>query len=324
MEKNANYTLVGLSTLILSVALVVFIVWLARLSFARDYDLYDIVFQGPVRGMTEGGEVHFNGIKVGEVQKIGLDQTNPRNVIARVRVTENVPIRVDSYATLEPQGITGLNYVQITSGTGTRQLLKDYAEDQCEKRRARRIGEECIPVLRSQRSALSDLLEGGGTVLTRSIEALDRVNRVLSDENIKTFAAALSDTQAVTAELRERKAIIADAQSALQRIDAAADEIAKLSASTRNVVDGDGKRAIASLAEAAEEARAAAKDARTMIARLQAPTADFATNGLPQITAAVIQLQSAAESLEALVNDVQSSPTGALTKSTAEEVKVPQ
>ena len=318
MEKNANYTLVGLSTLILSVALVVFIVWLARLSFARDYDLYDIVFQGPVRGMNEGGEVHFNGIKVGEVQKIALDQTNPRNVIARVSVTEDVPIRVDSYATLEPQGITGLNYVQITSGTGTRPLLKEAA---CARQG---LGRECIPVLRSQRSALSDLLEGGGTVLTRSIEALDRVNRVLSDENIKTFSAAISDAQAVTAELRERKAIIADAQSALQRIDTAADEIAKLSASTRNIVDGDGKRAIASLADAAEEARAAAKDARTMISRLQAPTTDFATNGLPQITSAVIQLQSAAESLERLVNEVQSSPTGALTKPTAQEVKVPQ
>ncbi|TAL32068.1 MlaD family protein [Phenylobacterium sp.] len=317
MEKNANYTLVGLSTLILMAALVVFIVWLARLSIARDYDLYDIVFQGPVRGLSEGGEVHFNGIKVGEVQKIALDQTNPRNVIARVRVTEEVPIRVDSYATLEPQGITGLNYVQITSGTGTRPLLKQTA---CARQGLR----ECIPILRSQRSQLSDLLEGGGTVLTRSIEALDRVNRVLSDENIKTFSAAISDAQAVTAELRERKAIIADAQSALQRIDTAADEIAKLSASTRNVVDGDGKRAIANLADAAEEARAAAKDARAMIARLQGPTTDFATNGLPQITAAVVQLQTAAESLERLVNDVQSSPTGALGKPAAEEMKVPK
>ncbi|WP_430425752.1 MlaD family protein [Phenylobacterium sp.] len=317
MEKNANYTLVGLSTLILMAALVVFVVWLARLSIARDYDMYDIVFQGPVRGLSEGGEVHFNGIKVGEVQKIALDQTNPRNVIARVRVTEEVPIRIDSYATLEPQGITGLNYVQITSGTGTRPLLKQSA---CERQGLR----ECIPILRSQRSALSDLLEGGGTVLTRSIEALDRVNRVLSDENIKTFSAAISDAQAVTAELRERKAIIADAQSALQRIDAAADGIAKLSASTRNVVDGDGKRAIANLADAAEEARVASRDARAMIGRLQGPTTDFATNGLPQITAAVVQLQTAAESLERLVNDVQSSPTGALGKPAAEEMKVPK
>lgn len=321
MERNANYALVGLSTMILTVALVVFVVWLARVRINAEYDIYDIVFQGPVRGLNEGGDVNFNGIKVGEVSKIALDKLNPRNVIARVRVTEDVPIRVDSYATLEPQGITGLNYIQITAGSGTLALLKDADKPRCERLG---MGRDCVPVIRSQRSAISDLLEGGGTVLTRTIEALDRINRVLSDQNIKTFSAAISDAQAVTAELRERKAIIADAQSALQRIDAAADEIAKLSASTRGVVDGDGRRAIANLADAADEAKSAAKDTRAMIDRLQGPASDFATNGLPQVTTAVIQLQTTAESLERLINELQSNPTGALGKAKAEELKVPQ
>ena len=318
MEKNANYALVGLSTLILTIALVVFFIWLARLRINAEYDLYDIVFAGPVRGLNEGGEVHFNGIKVGEVTKIALDKTNPQNVIARVRVTEDVPIRVDSYATLEPQGITGLNYIQISAGTPAKPLLEDVA---CKDVG---IGRQCIPVMKSQRSAISDLLEGGGTVLTSTIEALHRVNQVLSDENIKTFSAAISDAQAVTAELRERKALIADAQSALQRIDEAAANIAELSKTTNALVGGDGKRMVAELADAAAEAKTAAKDGRAMIARLQGPTTEFATNGLPQVTAAVIQLQNAAESLERLVNEVQSSPTGALGKAKAEEVKVPQ
>jgi phospholipid/cholesterol/gamma-HCH transport system substrate-binding protein len=319
MEKNANYALVGLSTLILTVAAVLFVIWLARLSFARDFDLYDIVFQGPVRGLNEGGEVHFNGIKVGEVIKIALDKSNSKNVIARVRVTEDVPIRTDSFATLEPQGITGVNYIQITAGTTAKPLLKDYTAAHCE-----RLSGGCIPILHSQRSTISDLLEGGGTVLTRTIEALDRVNRVLSDQNIKTFSTMLSDTEAFTAELRDRRQIIADAQSAVQRIDEASKEIAELSHSTRELVNGDGKRAVANLADAAAEARGAAADARTMIQRLQGPTADFATNGLPQITAAVIQLQSAAEALERLANEVQASPRGALARGKSEEVKVPE
>ena len=318
MEKNANYALVGLSTLILTVALAVFIIWLARLRINAEYDLYDIVFAGPVRGLNEGGEVHFNGIKVGEVTKIALDKTNPANVIARVRVTEDVPIRIDSYATLEPQGITGLNYIQITAGSSTKPLLEDVA---CKNVG---MGRECIPILHSQRSAISDLLEGGGTVLTSTIEALHRVNQVLSDENIKTFSAALSDAQSVTAELRERKAIIADAQSAIQRIDEATAAIAELSRTTNAVVGGDGKAMVKNLADAAAETKAAATDARSMISRLQGPASDFATNGLPQITAAVIQLQTAAESLERLVNEVEASPTGALGKASAQEVKVPQ
>jgi phospholipid/cholesterol/gamma-HCH transport system substrate-binding protein len=301
-------------------AAIVFIVWLARLNVTHNNALYDIVFEGPVRGLNEGGEVHFNGIKVGEVAKIALDKTNPRNVIARVRVSEDVPIRVDSLGTLEPQGITGLNYIQISAGTPSKPLLKDYTEAHC----TRGIGRECIPILHSQRSTISDLLAGGGTIVTRTIEALDRMNRVLSDQNIKTFSAALSDAQAVTAELRERKAIIADAQSAIQNIDEASAQIAMLTKSTNEIVNTDGRRAIKDIADAAEEARAAATDARTMISRLEAPTADFATNGLPQITQAVIQLQSAAESLERLVNEIQASPSAVLSKTKGQEVKVPK
>jgi phospholipid/cholesterol/gamma-HCH transport system substrate-binding protein len=318
MEKNANYALVGLSTLILSIGLVIFIVWLARLQFAHDYDLYDVVFQGPVRGLNQGGEVHFNGIKVGEVTKIALDRTNPSRVIARARVTSDVPIRIDSYATLEPQGITGVNYVQITAGTPSKPLLKVVEQARCQRMGIR----ECVPILKSQRSALSDLLEGGGTVLTRTIEALDRINRVLSDQNVKTFSAALSDTQAVTAEFRERKAIVADGQKALQDIDAAAQQITELTKSGRDILDTDGRRTMKNVADAAEEAKATAHDARALMAKLQGPTTEFATTGLPQITAAVVELQSAAESLERLVNEIQRNPASALTKPGAEEVKV--
>jgi phospholipid/cholesterol/gamma-HCH transport system substrate-binding protein len=317
MEKNANYALVGLSSMILFVGLVIFVVWLARLSFSQSYDLYDIVFEGPVRGLNQGGEVHFNGIKVGEVTRITLDPTNPSRVIARARVTSDVPIRIDSYATLEPQGITGVNYIQITAGTPSKQLLKVVDKARCD------IGmRECIPILRSQRSALSDLLEGGGTVLTRTIEALDRVNKVLSDQNVKAFSATLSDTQAFTAELRERKAIIADAQKALENIGATAEAATGLLQSGRQVVDGDGRRAVKDLADAAEEAKSAAQQARNLIDKLQGPTTDFANNGLPQVTAAVVELQTAAESLNRLVNEVQRNPTGTFAKPAAEEMKV--
>src|SRR6201995_1598354 len=229
MEKNANYALVGLSSLILFIGLVIFVVWVARISFSQEYDLYDIVFDGPVRGLNQGGEVHFNGIKVGEVTKIALDRTNPSRVIARARVTSDVPIRVDSFATLEPQGITGVNYVQIGAGTPSKPWLKStVAKDQ-------------IPVIRSQRSALSDLLEGGGTVLTRTIEALDRVNRVLSDQNIKSFSATISDLQAITAELRERKSIIADAQKLIQDLDTATQHADTLLQTGNQMLDTDGR-----------------------------------------------------------------------------------
>jgi energy-coupling factor transporter ATP-binding protein EcfA2 len=62
MERNANYALVGAVTLILFMGLVVFVVWLAKLQFNQEYDLYDILFRGPcprpVRGWRGAFQRH--------------------------------------------------------------------------------------------------------------------------------------------------------------------------------------------------------------------------------------------------------------------------
>jgi phospholipid/cholesterol/gamma-HCH transport system substrate-binding protein len=310
MERNANYALVGLASTLLLIGMIVFSVWLAAFKFNQDYDYYDIVFKGPVRGLSQGGEVHFNGIKVGEVTRIALDTVDPTQVIARAKVTSDVPIRVDSFATLEPQGITGVNYVQITAGTPAKRLLK------------RMVPKGKVPRIRSERGMLSDLLAGGGNVLARAVEALDRVNRVLSEENIARLSGMLDNVQTVTAELRDRKSLIADAQRALQGADQAARRIAELATSSNTLVNGDGRRIMAKLDVAATEIEAAAKDLRTMMGRLEGPTGDFATTGLQQITAASASLQQAADNLDRILGEVQQSPQGLLTKPPAQEIEV--
>src|SRR5665213_3309413 len=207
MERNANYALVGLISTLLLIGLLVFLVWLSGPALSRDYDRYDIVFQGPVRGLSKGAEVLFNGIKVGEVTDLSLDKANPQLVVARAKVTSDVPIRADSYATLEPQGITGVNYIQITPGSADKPLLKKMPHS----------GK--YPILHSKSSAFSDLLSNSGTVLASTVEALNRVNRVLSDDNIKQFSGTLDDIHAITTEARTRKQLFADADTALKKID---------------------------------------------------------------------------------------------------------
>jgi len=310
MERRANYALVGVVTLSLFVGLMAFVVWLAGFQLNKDFDTYDVLFVGPVRGISEGGEVHFNGIKVGEVTKLALDPVDPNHVIARVRLTAGVPVRVDSYAVLEAQGITGVNYIQITGGAPAKPLLKAVTPS------------GRIPVIQSQRSALSDLLAGGGDVLQRAVQALDRVNKLLSDQNIASVSGALKDMKEVGDELAARKAIIGDAQKALQDIDKAAQGLTELSQSTNELVKGDGKRAVANVADTAGELKVTARQLRSLLTRLDGPTTDFAQSGLPRLTDAVGDLQRASRSLDVLAKELQSSPQGALTKPPAKEVQV--
>jgi phospholipid/cholesterol/gamma-HCH transport system substrate-binding protein len=310
MERRANYALVGSVTLGLFVGLLAFVVWLAGFQFNKQYDLYDVLFIGPVRGIAEGGEVHFNGIKVGEVTKLALDPTDPNHVIARIRLTAGVPVRSDSLATLEPQGITGVNYIQIDGGSPGKPLLKAITPH----------GE--IPVIRSQKSTLADLLAGGGVAMQRAIEALDRVNRLLSDDNIRAISGTFQNIKSVTDEARERRAILADAQKAVQDMDKTALAVTELSQTSNELVKGDGKRTLANLADAAQDLKQTSKETRDLITRLKGPTTDFATNGLPQLSQTIISLQRTSESLDGLVKDIRQSPTGTLGKAPAKEVKV--
>jgi phospholipid/cholesterol/gamma-HCH transport system substrate-binding protein len=310
MERNANYALVGLISTILLIAMIVFVFWLANFAFSQRYDTYDVVFRGAVSGLSRGGDVQFNGIKVGEVSDIKLDASDPNIVHASARVRSDTPVRVDSTATLEPQGITGVNFIQLTAGTTSKPLLKQVTPH------GQTMTIEATP------GTISSLLSGGGTMVQRALETLDRINQVLSNQNIQKFSAIMSDVQAVTAELRERKAIIADADTALQHADQAAVQIRDLAANSKGLVDTDGKRAIVKVGDAAAEIQGAAADVRTMVNKLQGPTSDFAANGLPQLTSAISTLETATKHLDQLVGEIQRDPRAFINKAPAKTVEV--
>ena len=74
-----------------------------------------IVFEGgSASGLRRGGSVNFDGVQVGEVLSLRLD--TPRKVVAEVRVDRNAPIRKDTVAGLEFQGLTGIAAISLIGG----------------------------------------------------------------------------------------------------------------------------------------------------------------------------------------------------------------
>ncbi len=310
MERDAHYAAVGIATVALLAALAVFTIWLARLQFNNDYDIYDIVFYGPVRGLSEGGEVHFNGIRVGEVTDLNLDPKKGDQVIARIRVDATTPIRVTSRAQLEPQGITGLNYIQITAGNPNSAILKT------------QYPQNVVPVIQSQPSPIAELLSGSGTVLAQTVDALNRINRVLSDDNVRSFSTSLKNVEALTTELEARKGMLEQLEQALTKANAAIGEYEALGASTRQLVETDGRQAMANINQAAEEAQQAVASINRSATGLERPLGDFATTGLPQLQQSIQQLDEATRSLQALIDDVRASPREFIGRPQSREMEV--
>ena len=310
MERDAHYAAVGIATVALVAALIVFTIWLARLQFNDDYDIYDIVFSGPVNGLSEGGEVHFNGIRVGKVTDLNLDPNKGNQVIARVRLNATTPVRVTSRAQLEPQGITGLNYVQITAGTEGSALLKT------------QYPENVVPVIQSQPSPIAELLSGSGTVLAQTVDALNRINRVLSDDNIRSFSSTLNNVETLSNELEARKGMFAQLEQALTKANEAVTEYQLLGADARRLINTDGREAIANINKATADAQLAIASANRSVASLERPLGDFATTGLPQLTQTIEELNSATSSLQDLIDDVRSSPRDFIGRPASKELEV--
>jgi phospholipid/cholesterol/gamma-HCH transport system substrate-binding protein len=310
MERDAHYAAVGIATVFLLLALALFTIWMARLQFNKDYDVYDIVFYGPVRGLSEGGEVHFNGIRVGEVTDLNLDPKKGDQVIARVRLNGTTPVRVSSRAQLEPQGITGLNYIQITAGTEGSALLKS------------QYPENVVPVIQSQPSPIAELLSGSGTVLAQTVDALNRINRVMSDDNIRSFSTSLKNIEALSTELEARKGMFKELEDALTTANAAVEEYRQLAVDARTVVNGDGREAIANINKATEDARAAIASINRSANALERPLGEFSTTGLPQLTQTIEELNEATASLQSLIDDVRASPRDFIGRPASKEIEV--
>ncbi|KQS55774.1 ABC transporter substrate-binding protein [Brevundimonas sp. Leaf363] len=310
MERDAHYAAVGIATVALLAALAVFVIWLARLQFNKDYDVYDIVFYGPVRGLSEGGEVHFNGIRVGEVTDLNLDPAKGDQVIARVRLNGTTPVRVTSRAQLEPQGITGLNYIQITAGEPSSALLKE------------QYPENVVPVIQSQPSPIAELLSGSGTVLAQTVDALNRINRVLSDDNIRSFSTSVKNVEALTTELEARKGMLKQLEEAITSANSAIKEWEGLATDSRGLVNGDAREAIANINEATNDAKTAVASINRSVSGLERPLDEFGREGLPQLNNTIEELNEATRSLQSLIDDVRASPRDFIGRPQSREMEV--
>lgn len=74
-----------------------------------------VVFEGgSASGLRRGGNVNFDGVQIGQI--ISLKLNTPRKVVAEVRVDKNAPIRKDTVAGIEFQGLTGIAAISLIGG----------------------------------------------------------------------------------------------------------------------------------------------------------------------------------------------------------------
>jgi phospholipid/cholesterol/gamma-HCH transport system substrate-binding protein len=178
METRANYVLIGAFTLAVIAAAFGFVLWFQSLHTTKARTPLRVIFEGPASGLRNGGSVNFNGIRVGEVVSVKLD--NPRRVVALAMIENNAPIRKDTKVGLEFQGLTGVAAISLKGGEEAAPSVP--------------LDEDGIPLLTADPNSLQDVTEAiRGT--------LQNINRVVADNqeavknslhNLETFTASLA------------------------------------------------------------------------------------------------------------------------------------
>jgi phospholipid/cholesterol/gamma-HCH transport system substrate-binding protein len=178
METRANYVLIGSFTLAVIAAAFGFVLWFQSLHTTKARTPLRVVFEGPAAGLRNGGSVNFNGIRVGEVISVKLD--NPRRVVALTMVENSAPIRKDTLVGLEFQGLTGVAAISLKGGEETAPPVP--------------LDDDGIPVLTADPNRLQDVTEAiRGT--------LQNINKVVSDNqeavknslhNLEVFSQSLA------------------------------------------------------------------------------------------------------------------------------------
>ncbi|MFN9357091.1 MAG: MlaD family protein, partial [Alphaproteobacteria bacterium] len=86
METRAHHLLIGSFAIGISVMTVLFLMWIGKFEFSRQYEIYMLRFEGSVSGLGMAADVLYNGIKVGEVIDLKLDPKDPSHVLVQIQV----------------------------------------------------------------------------------------------------------------------------------------------------------------------------------------------------------------------------------------------
>lgn len=178
METKANFVLIGAFTLAVIAAAFGFVFWFQNLGAAAARVPLRIVFEGAASGLRTGGNVNFNGIKIGEVTSIKLD--DPKRVVVITSVDKSAPIRKDSLVGLEFAGLTGVSSISLKGGSIEGGNVP--------------VAEDGVPTLTADPNAIQDIGEAVRGVLQNVNKLVTDNQQALHDsmENIQVFSKSLA------------------------------------------------------------------------------------------------------------------------------------
>ena len=118
MEAKVNFAVVGVFVLVLGPALIAGVLWFTSGKYYRkNYEIYQTYMTESVSGLNLDAPVRYRGVDVGRVRRIALAPGNVEQVQLTLDIDRGTPVKEDTIAVLQTQGLTGIAYVELTGGS---------------------------------------------------------------------------------------------------------------------------------------------------------------------------------------------------------------
>lgn len=308
MEPKVNYVIVGLFMAVLGAAILAGVLWLGKTDFRDAYDRYHAFMRESVAGLSVNSTVKYRGVDVGRVKDIALNPENPEEVRLVLDIARGTPIKTDTIAVLETQGLTGLATLNLTGGS------RDAPPLQATE------GQE-YPVIKTGPSlffrldeAISRLLSEKG--LTKLLEDLDTVARSVADlmdeENRARFKQTMKD-------LSEAAQTVAAHRTQLERgLSGAAqtgESLARMAASLNEQIPlllGRVNKSALAIQRLTDELARTGKAVGSVVNETKPEIEQFSRQTLPELSLLVGELRRLTATLQRVASEIEREPNALL------------
>ncbi|MGY6519952.1 MAG: MlaD family protein [Lysobacteraceae bacterium] len=306
METKANHVLIGAFTLAAAAAALLFALWASSFSAARSWQEVDVVFTEAVTGLSVGSVVQYNGITVGSVRRLSLAPDDPRQVVARIRVDAEAPMRSDTTARLGFTGLTGVAIIQLAGGAPESSPLVS------------RQGE--VPRIQAEESAIQKLLSAGEDIASTTSDVLLRIRDIMSEENAERVSQTLTSiedfTSAIAGEREQISELIRSANQAsqsLQEVLGRTSTVVERLDHTVAVINDELVDELPGMSEdlrlALTQFEALTRRADNLLADNEEALSSFGNQALGQVAPTLFELRVLIRDLARLTSRLESNPT---------------
>lgn len=247
MENKAKYTLVGLFLLSFSIAMVAFVLWLARYDTNKDeLQEYRLYVKKSVSGLKAKSIVYYKGLEIGSVESIQVNSKNLEEIEIILNLSKPSLVKIDTFAQIESQGVTGNKIVELSGGTQNSKLLE-----------ANSSGIYVIPV---KNTFLDSISQNASDISSKADQFLSKLNLLLNESNMKGVESLLNNANTSTKSFDDiaqnvNTLINKDIKKSLQNIDKLSENINKLSSNVNQLIQNDIKSILNEFKQTAKSAQ---------------------------------------------------------------------